>query len=255
MSATRAGALHPILKLLVTAALLAGGVGRASDAEKKAPPEPTCPEGMVLIPGGSFPLGGKKMVKVKAFCLDETEVTARAYEVCVDEEECHAVPNDIALKEASTYQMYPKSPINDVTWKDAREYCAFEMKRLPTEAEWEWAARGGPAGNAYPWGNDPPSSQPCWSGSGSDAGAATRKRPCPATDHQGDVTPQGIRGLAGNVAEWTATRGDEKGEYVAKGAWYRSTEKDLLAAIYREASKATERSPYIGFRCAQDPDH
>jgi hypothetical protein len=72
MNATHAGASHPVLLPLVTAILLAAGVGRASDAEKKASPELTCPEGMVLIPGGSFPLGGKKMVKVKAFCLDET---------------------------------------------------------------------------------------------------------------------------------------------------------------------------------------
>jgi formylglycine-generating enzyme required for sulfatase activity len=255
MSATRTRASRQVLTSLLTAALLAGGAGRAAEPAKKASAELICPEGMVLIPGGSFPLGGKKMVKVKAFCLDETEVTAGAYEKCVDKEECSSGYEELAReRDSATYKFDSAAPINWVTWRDARQYCESEQKRLPTEAEWEWAARGGPAGNPYPWGNHPPSGQACWSRSASDASPRGLKRPCPVTEHAGDATPQGIRGLAGNVAEWTATRGDETGEYVLRGGWYDARKELVFTATFRESEDAKRRSPYIGFRCAQDPD-
>jgi formylglycine-generating enzyme required for sulfatase activity len=114
-------------------------------------------------------------------------------------------------------------PINNVSWHDAVRFCnqlsemerlapAYRQKkddwiwdrsadgyRLPTEAEWEYAARGDD-GRQYPWGNEPPSDQLCWSGTGNNLG--WRHGPTPVGAFPSGASPFGILDMAGNVMEW-----------------------------------------------------
>jgi iron(II)-dependent oxidoreductase len=92
---------------------------------------------------------------------------------------------------------FERHPVNEVTWRGARAYCAWRGARLPTEVEWEAAARGR-EGRTYPWGEDPPSPARAVFGRRSNETEPVGGRPAGAT-------PEGVHDLAGNVAEWTST--------------------------------------------------
>jgi iron(II)-dependent oxidoreductase len=87
--------------------------------------------------------------------------------------------------------------VNEVTWRGALEFCAWRGARLPSEAEWEAAARGR-AGRTYPWGEEPPTSDRAVFGRRSNETQPVGGRPAGAT-------PEGVHDLAGNLAEWTST--------------------------------------------------
>src|SRR5262249_20265763 len=90
-------------------------------------------------------------------------------------------------------------PINSVSWAEARDFCAWAGKRLPTEEEWERAAAGGTEQRAFPWGNADPGDGVCWK-------RPPDGSPCAVATSPQDRTPEGIFDLAGNVKEWTASR-------------------------------------------------
>ena len=141
-----------------------------------------------------------------------------------------------------------KHPINYVDRGQATTYCRAQGKRLPTEEEWEWAARGGPAGHAYPWGDEKPNGKACWSGDaplvGTCAVGAT-----PAGD-----SPQGIHDLAGNVFEWTTSRIDKAGlDRVGRGGSWRDGTPEALKASRPAGFKVTYRCGFLGIRCAVEP--
>ena len=123
-------------------------------------------KGMSLIPAGTFMMGCQRgdshcednekpahRVRLDAYYIDQTEVTVAAYRKCVQAKKCKA-------PKKSDYSNYDKRgrdnhPVNEVNWHDAKVYCAFVGKRLPTEAEWENAARA-QDGDVYPWGDSSP---------------------------------------------------------------------------------------------------
>ena len=118
---------------------------------------------MAAIPGGTYTMGDRRdTVTVGAFCLDVTEVTVSAFGTCVSSGACssdglgtQSYDGKDQGKGACNWGIpgREKHPINCVDWSQSATYCHAQGKRLASEEEWEWAARGGDEGRAYPWGN------------------------------------------------------------------------------------------------------
>lgn len=202
-------------------------------------------------------------VILSSYWLDRTEVTVQAYRRCVQARRCREPAYSSGAKRFDK----PMFPVTLVTWQDARDYCAFVGKHLPTEAQWERAARG-VAGRRYPWGDHDASMRAnhgAFSIMRTDASDGTAEL-APVGSYPYGRTPDGFEHLAGNVAEWVldsyqdgyenrdmvdpkgpptnAYRVIRGGSYVFAMPWLRGA-----ARMFREAS-TTE--PYIGFRCAKN---
>lgn len=205
--------------------------------------------GVVPLEGGVLELGAADWdgasggvrfprTEVAPFRLDAAEVTRERFRQC---ESCvRACPSCAA---PSTE---PGLPVVNVGPDDAERFCSSVGGRLPSAAEWVWAAASSSA-RRYPWGNHGLVCRraafglqrgPCAESGGPDLAGA---RPAGST-------PQGVLDLAGNVAEWTR---EASGQYVARGGSYRSTS----AAELKTWATLPERqaAPHIGFRCAYAP--
>lgn len=155
---------------------------------------------------------------------------------------------------------YENHPVTETTWRGASEFCRWRNARLPTEVEWEAAARG-TEGRIYPWGNEPPT--PDHAVFGRRSGETS-----PVGTYSAGATPDGIHDMAGNVAEWTSTlyrpypyspddgreQLDDDGERVTRGGDHVfDSSSDKLTAHFRTGfSRAPDRGHrHIGFRCAE----
>ncbi|MBL9026629.1 MAG: SUMF1/EgtB/PvdO family nonheme iron enzyme [Myxococcales bacterium] len=220
----------------------------ASAAAPAAPP-PECPEGMVKVAGGSFKFGLlKKDVTVGDLCVDKTEVTAGSYEACVKDGKCTDSFLDCA--EAKTFKIPGKEnhPIVCVDYPQAKSYCDYVGKRLPTEEEWEWIARAGAEGRKYAYGNDPPKDEICWSGSPEGA----RKGTCAVGSYPKSNSPQGIVDLTGNVFEWTSTQADGSGKIlITKGGTWRDGVATQMLITRPGGFKPEYRCGFGGMRCVK----
>jgi len=213
-----------------------------------------CPAGMAGLAGGTFAPGDRHdTVTVQPLCMDVTEVTADAYTACVRAGQCtedhpgqrtyngESFSADFLCNYGAAGR--GSHPMNCVDWAESSKYCRAQGKRLPTEEEWEWAARGQRRGTVYPWGDDVPGSQACWSRSRQEGTCAVGSYPA------GDA-PGGIHDLVGSVSEWTATDyGD--GRICRGGAWDSTRAFELRAAARGHGLPPSQTYADLGFRCVR----
>ncbi len=239
---------------------------------------------MVFVPEGSFEMGSATGINkeneiiiyvdekpvhevfLNAFYIDKFEVSNAQYKACVKAGKCDA-PSDTSSDTRSSYYgnpSYAEYPVIHINWYNARDYCAWAGGRLPTEAEWEKAARG-TDGRMYPWGNENPSCSLVNS-----FNEATSKRCFLDTKAVGsfpeNASPYGALDMAGNVWEWvndwyqedyysrspvSNPSGPSSGDIkvLRGGSWYYDYGWDVLRTVYRGTSPVSNSSNDIGFRC------
>lgn len=193
-----------------------------------------------------------RKTKVKPFYIDKYEVTYKEYKEFLEATGHRPLPEWI--KKSIPGDDYP---VVGVSWYDADAYCKWKGKRLPTQDEWEFAARGKLRRN-YPWGNEPPgdergnfadiNSDVPWKNKLYDDGY---KYLAPVKSYPQGVTPEGVYGLGGNAKEWTQTVNWEKGTAITKGGSFENAFDDMLSADQR-SYKLDTINYTIGFRCACD---
>ncbi len=217
------------------------------------PPQP--PAGMVYCPPASFKMGSDtdkddekplRSEKIeKGFFIDRNEVTNEDYKRFCDATQ-RKVPQH--WKGGKIPDGKEQHPVTFVNWKDATDYAAWAKKRLPTEKEWEYAARGAD-GRTYPWGND---WDPAKDKDVCNAGKSSRGGTVPAGSLTAGASPFGCMDLAGNVGEWTAdVFTPEPSQRIIKGGSFRLAE-DLPRASKRGHYEPDKLFEWLGFRCAQD---
>lgn len=250
----------------------------------------------LYVPGGTFRMGAQNTdsnapnydpdaqpdeapvheVTVRPFWIQKFEAQNRQYFMCARERWCPA--DQIATGGYNNYGVDEKAydPANGVTWEGAQRYCAWMGGRLPTEAEWEFAARGNEA-RRFPWGGkkecgvfltDPRALGPDFkSKDGVEATSCENEGTAPHGRLRGD-SPFGARGMAGNVWEWTAdwyaadwyaesgadnptgpTSGDAR---VQRGGGWTSEDPLELRSARRGSMKPDQKLPDVGFRCVRD---
>jgi iron(II)-dependent oxidoreductase len=204
-------------------------------------------EDMALIPEGEFIMGSnqekdegpERMVFLRSFYIDKFEVTNANYSKFVKETR-HREPKEWLVY---GYREDKKDhPVIFVSLSDAVEYCKWMGKRLPTEDEWEKAARGSD-GHIYPWGNKFESERANTSLSGI---VGTTK----VGLYKWGSSPYGVYDMAGNVWEWTNSDYNEKAKVVRGGSWGLSHR--FARTFTRIGYKPDMRINNLGFRCAKD---
>ncbi len=232
----------------------------------------TSTENMALIPAGMYTVGAPDSdyfasedakplhrVQFDAYYIDWYEVPVREYKKCVAAEKC-AEPASFDSQTRTNYysDAYAHFPVVNVTWEDAKNYCEFVGKRLPTEAEWERAAMGLDGYRKYPWGNLLP--RPYQANTTGVPGDTEIPNGYPAGN-----SPTGLSNMMDNVSEWVSDwydaryyavsplknpSGPESGsEKVIRGGSFASNiVKEHLTNRYHMDPK--ESAPTIGFRCA-----
>lgn len=182
---------------------------------------------MVLVPAGEFKAGkpgSLKSIRLDAYYIDRYEVAQEKYEK--------------AMGENRSFFKGARRPVEKVAWFEADEFCRKIGKRLPTEWEWEKAAKAGTA-SAYYWG-DEFDQRYSWSkeNSGKQSHPVGQKRP----------NGFGLYDMSGNVWEWTASDHESGGKVQRGGSW-RSSGSSAKSA-HRILSLPHFRYHYVGFRCA-----
>ena len=242
------------------------GVGVSVSAPASAAHLQTCPPGMAAVPGGRFTLGEvAREALIQPFCLDVTEVTVDAFRACIARGDCSAseVDSEYFLGKSQggvcnfANATRGTHPMNCVNWQQAMGYCKAQGGRLPTEAEWEWAARGGGEARAYPWGSSAPGERACWRDTGAVEifaveALAARNGTCAVASQAGDKGRFGHHDLAANVAEWTADlQRQEPAIPITRGGSWLLGAPSTLRASFREPTAGTTRMNRLGFRCAK----
>jgi formylglycine-generating enzyme required for sulfatase activity len=243
---------------------------------------------MVLIPGGPFIMGTtredaealarehgyhpswlggevpQRSVEVAAFLIDKLPVTNERYALFV-EAMGHRPPVHWGGKEPP--RDLRGHPVVLVEKADAEAYARWAGKRLPTEAEWEKAARG-PDGRRFPWGGefDP---EACHFDRGGLVGRGLSSLPqhlaeslretsfwlplgtAPATAHPKGASPYGVLDLVGNAAEWCADSPGPGSAFIKGGCWLSASPINLRPAGRNMSGFANNRLAFVGFRCAK----
>ena len=208
----------------------------------------------------------KHMVYLDAFYIDKYEVTQADYRECVSIGSCKQNSNNDGF-------MGDRQPVVGVGWYDANTYCEWAGKRLPTEAEWEKAARG-TDGRNFPWGNEFDSKKANFCDKNCMANWAYKKlddgysKTAPVGSYPTGASPYGAMDMSGNAAEWVNDwydnqyykisseqnpKGPASGSVrVVRGSTWLSL-PNFLRSSTRYSLTPDERSSNVGFRCSRNP--
>jgi formylglycine-generating enzyme required for sulfatase activity len=221
----------------------------------------------VLIPEGEFLMGSERegdhnpphTVRMSSFYMDKYEVTNAQYlEFCKDTD--RKMPEFWGMEEFRSGPDFPDHPVIGVSWSDVKAYAEWCGKRLPTEAEWEYAARGGLESMNFPNGNTLDSTMANCSRSGTGG-------PVPVGSYP--ANGYGLYDMAGNVCEWVADyysgeyyskssvenpQGPESGKFrvMRGGGWHSGPSCNRV--YYRNALPGNWVDFNVGFRCVKDAD-
>jgi len=264
-------------QILLTFLLLFGGCFQRSLSKPTPPPD------MVLIPAGPFQMGSNKedtehqgaefgsvkpwyldehpqhRVVLSDFFIDRFEVTNSQYQRLIESIQARAPEHWIGGRYLGGQENFPVTEIN---WYDADRYCKWVGKRLPSEAEWEKAARG-TDGREFPWGNE-------FDPKKANTGASGFGRLLAVGSFPSGVSPYGVHDLAGNAWEWVEDWYQPYPGSTDRNALYGQRNKVLrgggyggngghyaLALFYRTAYRSSippeEAYVDLGFRCAKTP--
>ena len=268
-----------LIGLMGLAASLSGPL-QAADSRQAATPAGRDGAPMVLVPAGPFPMGvppadrdggrdeyPRHEVHLDAFYIDAYEVTNGRYHQFVTATK-HRVPEHPNNPSRTLWKgnriadAAAERPVVNVDWHDADAYCRWAGKRLPTEAEWEKAARG-TDDRRFPWGNVEPTAKHLnfnqqWIG---------EKTLMPVGSYEAGKSPYGAYDMAGNVWEWVADWYDDRyyekspaknpagpgagtGKVLRSSGW--AVETPLVRIFTRVKSDPLVRNESTGFRCAMD---
>ena len=240
----------------------------------------------VLIPAGPFQMGCDNnnptepcrpderplhTVNLDAYYIDKYEVTTARYKACVDAGRCRTPRTRTSETRPFYYgnPTYADYPVLHVSWSDAGRFCAWEGKRLPTEAEWEKAARGSSDTRKYPWGDSPLN---CALGN-FDVVVGSARVPCIGDTarvglYPGGASPYGVMDMAGNVREWVNDwyaidyyrespannpQGPATGttRVLRGGSW--GNHFDYMRVARRVTRDPLRSNQHYGFRCVRSP--
>ena len=215
-----------VLLMLATAEQTAGGA-RTSDGLRQ-------PADMVVVPAGTALLGnnnphamlGPAIYETGAFEIGRFEVTNAEYSAFVK-----ATGRKSALFADDSSFNKPDQPVTGVSWHDASAYCDWAGMRLPSEIEWEKAARG-INGQVYPWGSEFEVTKAYLSG----------EAPISVHTYIQDESPFGVRGMAGNVSEWVSNTDHAKAGVCGKGHNHQGTSKHKTEV---DPAEQTEMCAYL----------
>lgn len=258
--------------IVVTAcAVVQSPVMAAPAASRELDPVP-----MVTIPAGEFLMGNpegkgradewpQRSVYLDAFAIDQVEVTNERYMAFVTTTGHRTPPNPYGTGPLSSIKGIEQLPVVQTTWYDAKAYCSWAKKRLPTEAEWEKAARG-TDGRLFPWGNEPATLKRA----NFDREWEDEKTLYPVGSLPDGDSPYGVKDMAGNAREWVSDwydpdyykhapnlnpQGpDKKGvvRSIRGGSWH-SPVADITTSARGRGGFALQTHG-TGFRCARGLD-
>ena len=265
--------IHKMDGSLLTVKLL--DIESITFTEVVTPPDTAHPSGMVWIPAGSFEMGSTfshdeaspiHTVTLTGFWMDVKEVTNAQFKAYCDA--THDWPPVDPI--AGYFTDYPDHPVVNVNWAQASAYAAWAGKSLPTEAEWEYAARGGLQGKIYSWGNEPPGNQCNWM---SYSGALSSKMAPIMSFFKRGTLPvgsfaangYGLYDMAGNVWEWCMDwhgdysaepqqnpQGPASGaEHILRGGGWSDNIGDAMRVTWRGWGQPNDKANHVGFRCVK----
>lgn len=233
--------------------------------------------GMVLIPTGKFIFGSEggdedeqpvSEVEMHKYYIDLYEVTVDSYRKCVEHGAC-TEPNTTYeycggswAQRNNWLQNRGDHPVNCITWNQANDYCNWQGKHLPSEAEWERAARGSD-GRTYPWGEANPTCD--YAVIGGASWGCDRGTSWPVGSKARGVSPYGVHDMVGNVSEWVNDTYNNKNysifdefmppkdemRKVARGSGFSDSLSTRLRVTDRQAFEVDYISAELGFRCAK----
>lgn len=245
--------------------VLVVGIWGCAHTAPSPPISPKTLQGMVWVPPGPFLMGHDRAdgqlgvevgvdsiprytVELDGFWIDQLEATVADYKAFVEGTTGHAVPYWILPK----HPLQDRWPVGGISFFEASDYCKWRGKVLPTEAQWEKAARG-TDGRIYPWGND-------WQPSYVSYNSPFRETPDEVGSHPENISPYGVLDMSGSVQEWTSSwytappestlkrqAFGEKFHVLKGGGWISSLA--YLRAANRYAVISTLNQPDFGVRC------